>query len=90
MAKKIIRGSLRFPSLFARSGGLRAKRPQRRRARNGCFRRLCQGRRWAGSYLRSVAELQVASSVAGQHEDPIKAINSVVYPFPFRGTPDRL
>ena len=41
----------------------------------------CQGRRRAGSYLRSVAELYVASSVAGQYEDPIKAINRVVYPF---------
>ena len=43
VAKKIIRGSLRFSSLFACWGGLRAKRPQRRRARNGCFCRLCQG-----------------------------------------------
>ena len=54
MAKKIVRvacENTRFSLLFARWGRLRAKRPQRRRARrNGCFR-------WAGSYLRSVAEL---------------------------------
>ena len=57
------RGGLGFPFILSKIAGcrwrgLRAKRPQRRRAkRNGCFRRLCQGRRWAESYLRSVAEL---------------------------------
>ena len=85
MAKKIVMGSLRkHPFLLAARWGrhLRAKRPQWRRARrNVCFRRLCQGRRWAGSYQRSVA-CRIISSVAGQYQDPIKAINSVVYPFP--------
>ena len=87
VAKKIVRGSLRkHPFLLAlRPLGTspREMSPAMKSEEKRMFPQAMSGEKLGWIVSASVAEIKRASRVAGQYEDPIKAITCtrVVYPF---------